>query len=417
MGESKVNHGCAFCNNFNLEEIINFGEMALAGSFLKEDQFETEEKFFMRVGFCKDCYAVQILDSIDPDTMFRNYFYFSSSIRTLKDHFQAYADEMKERFLTSHSSKVLEFGCNDGVLLKPLADLDIETVIGIDPAENVISTIKDPRIDTICDYFNEKVADDILQKYDSVDLVIANNAYAHIDDIQGTTKAVKKVLNKDGVFVFEVHYLGGVIEGLQYDMIYHEHIYYYSLLSLIEHFNRYNMTVFDIKPIQIHGGSYRFYICNKGSKFSNTISSAVKELKAIEIQKKYNSLETYKAFSGNIHELKKDLICLLSSLKENGKSIVGYGASGRANTIIQFCDLGGDIIDYMIDDAPAKHGFYTPGSHLEIRSNDCLYGDNPPDYVIVFAWAFFDEIKEKNKEYLNNGGKFILPLPKVSVFS
>lgn len=415
MKFGKFSKNCAFCESSNLDLIMDFGKMALAGGFLKEKDFEKEPKFKMRMAFCNDCHAVQIIDSIKPDLMFKDYFYFSSSIKTLREHFINYASEVTERFININHSSVLEFGCNDGILLKPLADLGIKTIIGVDPADNVISTIDDSRINTICDYFNENISKKILQDYGKIDLVMANNAYAHIDKIQETTRAIKNVLSKDGVFVFEVHYLGVVIDELQYDMIYHEHIYYYSLLSAINHFKRYSMKVFDVKELPIHGGSYRFYVCNEHGKHASHISKNINKVLDKEIKKGYNSFDTFKEFSLNVKRVKNDLMILLEKLKSKGKKIAGYGASGRANTMIQYCGIDNNLVDYMIDDADAKQGFFTPGSHLEIRSNKALY-ENPPDYVIVFAWTFFDEIKSKNEKYIENGGKFIIPLPEVSIY-
>ena len=413
----KLEKNCAFCNGNEIYIIMNFGEMALAGGFLKKKDFKKEPKFLMRLGFCNQCYAVQIVDAISPDLMFKDYFYFSSSILTLKNHFYEYAKEVTSRFLQPETSKVLEFGCNDGVLLKPLADNNIKTVIGVDPAENIISTINDERIITICDYFTENVAEQVLKNYGEIDLVMANNAYAHINDIQGTTRAVKKVLSINGVFVFEVHYLGHVIEGLQYDMIYHEHIYYYSILSAINHFKKYEMTIFDVKPQKIHGGSYRFHVCNDSGLNASNISEEVRMLIKSEKDRGYHLLDTYKKFSTNINKIRDDLMSLITEIKSKGKSIVGYGASGRANTMIQFCGLTKEHIDYMIDDSPAKLDYFTPGSHFEIKSRSMLEGNNSPDYVIIFAWTFLDEIKSKNNHYLKQGGNFIIPLPFVYMYS
>ena len=205
-----------------------------------------------------------MVDKIDPKILFQDYFYFSSSIKTLRDHFKEYASEISSRFLNISEATVVEFGCNDGVLLKPLADEGIKTVIGVDPAKNVISTIDDDRIKIIRDFFNEKSAEKIVRKFGKVDMIMANNVYAHIADIQGTTRAIKHSKN-NGVFVFEVHYLDKVVNEMHYDFIYHEHLFYYSLLSVTEHFKRYQMTIFDIKFIPIHGGSIRFYVCNSNS--------------------------------------------------------------------------------------------------------------------------------------------------------
>ncbi len=396
--------------------MMDFGRVGLAGGFLKPEQFATERTFPMRLHFCKNCHAVQVTDKIPADVMFRDYFYFSSSIGTLRDHFREYASEVTRRFLHPANATVLEFGCNDGVLLRPLADLGIRTVIGVDPASNVVATIDDSRIKVVNDYFTETVARNIIADYGHVDLIMANNVYAHIPDIQGTTRAVAAALHADGVFAFEVHYLGRVIDELQYDMIYHEHLYYYSLLSVMNHLARHDLMVFDIKPIPIHAGSIRFYACKKGSRHSASVSAAVTALAAEERARGFDRYETFLAFSDTVAAHRDKLIGLLNGLRTQGKRIAGYGASGRANTMIQYCDIGHEHLDYMIDDAPAKIGFYTPKSHFEIRSSSVLGSANPPDYLLVFAWSFFDEIRKRNASYLERGGRMILPLPKVSMF-
>ena len=407
---------CSFCDSKRLGLVMDFGEVGLAGAFLKPEQFATERTFPMRLHFCRDCYAVQVTDKVPPDVMFQNYFYFSSSIGTLRDHFQHYATEVTQRFLDPAKATVLEFGCNDGVLLRPLADQGIRTVIGVDPASNVVATIDDARIKVVNNYFTEEVARKIVADYGYVDLIMANNVYAHIPDIQGTTRAVAAALGPDGVFAFEVHYLGKVIDEMQYDMIYHEHLYYYSLLSVMNHLARYDMMVFDIKPIPIHAGSIRFYACKKGSKHSGSVSQAVKALEAEERARGFDRYETFLQFSDTVAAHRAKLVELLDDLRRRGHSIAGYGASGRANTIIQYCGINHDHLDYMIDDAPAKAGYFTPKSHFEIFPSSILQGDNPPDYLLIFAWSFFDEIRKRNGSYLASGGRMILPLPEVSIF-
>lgn len=407
---------CSFCDSKRLGLVMDFGEVGLAGAFLKPEQFAAERTFPMRLHFCQDCHAVQVTDKIPPDVMFQNYFYFSSSIGTLRDHFAQYAAEVTERFLDPAKATVLEFGCNDGVLLRPLADQGIRTVIGVDPASNVVATIDDIRIKVVNSYFTEEIADKIVADYGHVDLIMANNVYAHIPDIQGTTRAVAAALQPDGVFAFEVHYLGKVIDGMQYDMIYHEHLYYYSLLSAMNHLARYDMMVFDIKPIPIHAGSIRFYACKKGSRHSVSVSPAVKALEAEERARGFDRYETFLEFSNTVAAHRAKLIELLIDLRRQGHSIAGYGASGRANTIIQYCGINHDHLDYMIDDAPAKAGYYTPKSHFEIFPGSILEGGNAPDYLLIFAWSFFDEIRKRNADYLAKGGRMILPLPEVSIF-
>lgn len=407
---------CGICNGADLSLIIDFGEFALAGAFLKSKDFKKEKKFPMRLYFCNNCFTVQIVDILDPKILFKDYFYFSSSIETLRSHFKQYARDVTSRFLDPLKSTVLELGCNDGVLLKPLADLGIKNVIGVDPAKNVISNINDNRIIIKNDYLNEQVAHEVLIQFGKVDMVLANNVYAHIDNIQGTTNIIKNVLNDNGVFIFEVHYLDKVIQEMHYDFIYHEHLYYHSVLSLTEHFKRYHMKIFDIKPISIHGGSLRFYVCKNNSHHALQTSEVVKSLLIEEQKKGYDKFISFQHFSNKISTIKKDLINLLKKLKSKGHTIAGYGASGRANTILQYCGIGQDLISYMIDDAPAKQGYFTPGTHLEIFPSSILLEKKPPDYIVVFAFSFFDEILKKNKDYIDSGGRMILPIPNVKIY-
>jgi SAM-dependent methyltransferase len=332
----------------------------------------------------------------------------------LRDHFEDYATEVVSRFLEPKNSSVLEFGCNDGVLLRPLAGHGIKTLIGVDPASNIISTINDERINVINDFFTEETSKRVVEKFGKVDMVLANNVFAHIPDICGVTRAIRDVLSNDGVFIFEVHYLGKIIQGMQYDMIYHEHLYYYSLLALEKHFQKHDMVVFDVKPIPIHGGSMRYYVCKKDSVYSKNISTRVELLRKEEFAIGYDKPETYQDFAKRVQLTRKKLTDVLDSLCKKGRTIAGYGASGRANTIIQYCNIDKSYINYMIDDAPAKKGFYTPGSHLEIFSNDILR-INPPDYLLIFAWSFINEIAAKCENYMNQGGKLLIPLPEVRI--
>jgi len=394
---------------------MDFGKVALAGGFLRPSEFPDEQRFWLRLSFCKVCFAVQVPDRVDAEILFRDYFYFSSAIGTLRNHFETYAREVAERFLQPSASVVVEFGCNDGVLLKPMADLGVGKVIGVDPAGNVLATIDDPRLTLVEAFFDVGTATRIVAESGRADVVMANNVYAHIPDIREATRAVSAVLKDDGVFIFEVHYLGKVLEEMQYDMIYHEHLYYYSLLSAIEHFARHDMQVFDVKPIPIHGGSLRFYVARQGSRHAAAVTPAVSRLIEDERRRGYDRYETFLDFSSQVERHRADLMALLKRLRAEGKRIAGYGASGRANTIIQYCGIDESHIDFMIDDAPAKIGFHTPGSHLEIKSRAVLDEPGRPDYLLVFAWSFFNEIRRRNQKYLDSGGKMILPLPRLQI--
>ncbi len=414
MSQSLVAFKCAFCGGNSLTEVLDLGTVALAGGFLQPGQFSEEPTFPLRVHFCNECLAVQVVDIVDPKLMFGNYFYFSSQIKTLRDHFVDYATEVVSRFLDAPNSTVLEFGCNDGVLLRPLANQDVRTLIGVDPATNIVATINDSRVNVINDFFTEKVAGQILERFGKVDMVVANNVFAHIPDICGVTRAVRDVLADDGVFIFEVHYLGNIIQGMQYDMIYHEHLYYYSLLALEKHFCRHGMVVFDVKPVPIHGGSMRYYVSKEGSSHARGISTRVELLRKEELEVGYDRPETYAKFAQNVAQRRDKLMEVLNKLRAKGRRVAGYGASGRANTIIQYCGIDHTHLAYMIDDAPAKTGFFTPGSHFEIHNNSVLKTD-PPDYLLVFAWSFINEIAAKCENYMDDGGRLLVPLPEVRI--
>jgi SAM-dependent methyltransferase len=408
---------CAFCESGQMHLIIDFGRVALAGAFVSAEQFAEEQRFPMRLYFCESCYAVQLVDVVDAKILFKNnsYFYFSSAIPTLVEHFRDYATEVTARFLEPASATVIEIGCNDGILLKPLADQGIRRVVGVDPATNIVQTINDSRINIVNDFFSESTADKIAESYGKADLIVANNVYAHISDIRGLTQGIDNILKDDGVFVFEVHYLEKVLRGLQYDMIYHEHLYYYSLIALINHFERFGMVIFDVKAIPIHAGSMRYYVCKKGSKYAQNISQRVNLLKQSELKMGLDRRETFTNFAANIALRKERLMDLLERIRAKGKTIAGYGASGRANTIIQYCGINHNHLEYMIDDAPAKAGFYTPGSHFLIHPSSVLKSESRPDYLLVLAWSYFNEIAERCGDFLAGGGRLIQPLPEVRI--
>ena len=412
---AKKGKKCAFCGSSALSEVIDFGTVAVAGAFLKKEEFAKEKKYPLVIVFCTKCFAVQVRDHVDPKVLFAHDFYFSSAIKTLRDHFIEYAGEITARFLPQpKKAVVVEFGSNDGVLLKPLADQGIGTVIGVDPAANIVKTVDDKRLTIVNDFFTVPVAKQLIKKHGKADLVCANNVYAHISDINGVTDAVHTLLKDDGVFIFEVHYLGKIIEGMQYDMMYHEHIYYYSLIALQNHLARHGMVIFDLKPIPIHGGSIRYYAAKKGSHHARSISPRVGTLRAQELALGYDTPALYAQFASRVAEKKQKLMTLLDALSKKGRTVAGYGASGRANTIIQYCGITDKHLAYIIDDAPAKQGLYTPGSHLPIRNAEILKTD-APGYLLVFALSFFDEIAAKHSAYIENGGRMIVPLPEVRV--
>ena len=386
---------CAFCGS-HTTEVMHFGDVALAGGFLREEGFAAERKYPLSLAFCEECFLLQVPQRVDPVTMFGDYFYFSSAIGTLRTHFAQYAGEIVERFAPQ---TVVEIGCNDGVMLKPLADLGVKRLVGVDPASNVTAAINDPRIEVVNACFGKGVVPG------SADVVIANNVFAHIADVNGATEAIAKLIGKTGVFVFEVNRLDSMIADLQYDWVYHEHLFYYSSLALSRHFERHGLEIFDLKRIGTHAGSIRYYVAKKGARPQ---SVRVEEQRDKDLWHGLNSVDRFHRFADDARAHRDELRALVGEARGRGDTVAGYGACGRANTMLQFCGLGAEDVAYIVDDAPAKHGFYTPGSHIPIRPSAALA--EQPETLIVFAWSFLPEIMGRCADYR---GEMVIPLPHI----
>ncbi len=408
---------CRFCQSKNLVKILDLGNVPLAGGFLREEQFSEEKFYSLDLNFCKDCTLVQVSNVVPAETLFRNYFYFSSSIKTLVEHMANYAQETNERFLEDRKNpSVFELGCNDGILLKPFAAMGVKAV-GVDLATNVVNSIDSKDIIVINDFFGETLALRVKEEYGLFDAFVSSYSFAHIDDMVDVMKGAKTLLKEDGVFIFEVYYLGTLIDEMQYDMIYHEHLSYYSLKTLTIFLKRFGMEIFDVKFIPgVRSGAVRFYARNVGKR-SEKISSAVMELSEYEKEKAFEEVETYLDYAQKVNDTREQLLALLDRLKDEGKTIIGYGASGRGTTIMNYCGIDNRYLDYVVDDAPAKHGFFTPGTHVAIKPWDFTKQSKFPEYALLFAWSFINEVKKKRSDYLRQGGKFIVPLPEVKVIA
>jgi len=372
---------------------MSFGTVALAGAFLKPDQFKGEKRYPLTLQFCEKCHLAQTGESIAPPAMFENYFYFTGAIKTMREHFQRYAGEIMLRF---HPESVLEIGCNDGTLLRVLQKLGVKRLLGVDPAKNV--TPDDLPI--VNDYFGMAFADSHAARYD---LILANNVFAHIEDINGVCAAAEKLLAPKGSLVIEVNRLDSLISELAYDWIYHEHHFYYSLLTLGAMLRRHGLEVYDCTRINTHAGSMRYYISRAGE---HEPTRWVIQQMEYELWLGLNMLDAYRIFSLRASDHRDKLRALV---RASGR-VAGYGACGRTNTMLQYARLGTEDIAYIVDDAPAKHGFYTPGTHIPVVSAERLASD-PPDALIVFAWSFMPEIAPKLRSF---DGKVFVPLPFIS---
>ena len=417
IGKFTRRNTCRFCQGVNLSEILDLGNVPLAGGFIKEKDFRHEEYYPLILSFCQDCYLVQVNNVIPAEVLFKNnYFFFSSAIGTLVSHFKDYAREVYERFLKVISQPtILEIGCNDGVLLRPFAHLGVRA-IGVDPATNVVKLIDSKDAIVINDFFTEKLAFQIKEKHGLVDAIVSSFSLAHIDDMVDVMKGIKHLLKDEGVFIFEIYYLGTLIDELQYDMIYHEHMSYYSIVTLIKFLKKFDIEIMDVKYIPwVRSGSVRFYARNIGKR-SEDISPSVADMIEYERNKGFDGVEVYAEYAKKVNDTKSQLLSLLGRLKKEGKTIIGYGASGRGTIIMNYCGIDNRYLDYVVDDAPAKQGFFTPGTHVPIKPWDFVKKSKFPDYIVLFAWAFTDEVIKKRQDYIQNGGKFIIPLPQVRIF-
>lgn len=407
IGEYKYFNTCRFCGSKNVQMVIDLGLMPLAGGFIKNFKQKNQEKFYpLQLNFCHDCFLLQVNSSVTPDILFKDYFYFSSSIKTLADHFKKIAYELKSK-IYPEKGFVVEIGCNDGSFINALLDNGFKA-LGIDPARNVVRGAIKNKVPIINSYFTEKKAKDIVRKYGRANAIFGFHSMAHIENMHDVIRGVKHLLKKGGFLAMEVHYLKNLIEETQFDMIYHEHQFYYSYLSLTNFFKQYRMEIFDIRQYEVRAGSIMFYVQN--TKGGRKISDSVKKLIVEELDLGLNKIKTYIKFSKKITLRKRQLLNLLSKLKNKNKKIVGYGASGRGTIIANYCGLQ-NYLEYVVDDAKSKHGAFLPGTHHEIFPSSKIIKDKA-DYAVLFAWPFLKEVRSKNQDFK---GKFIVPLPKVKI--
>ncbi len=391
-------------------KFMEFGEMPLAGGFLTNEQIENEQKVPLDVYFCPKCGLVQILDIINPEVLFSNYFYMSSVIKSLSEHFRDYSIFLQKNYLKENGAKLLEFGCNDGVLLQYLHNQPNIEAYGIDPSKNILEIAINKGFKVWNDYFCTNSANYILSEKGEFDVITGSNVFAHIDDIHEIIKAAKILLKKNGVFIVEVHYLKDLIDSFQYDTIYHEHLCYYSVTALKNIFALHDLKIIEVQHLPMHGGGIRVVSCRNTADLEEKpeVANFLEQEKTITLKElqKFGKLSVNHKFS---------LFQFLKELKSENKKIVGYGAPGRGTILLNYAEIDNSVLDYIVDVSPLRAGKLMPGVHIPIFLPDKAR-QNPPDYFLVIAWNYAQSIMEQEEVLHKKGTKFIVPFPEIKVF-
>lgn len=413
---------CRMCGSKRLVKVWSFGETPLANAYLKPEDIGRggEEPFAsLDIYYCRDCCLAQMLDVVDPNVLFENYLYVSSTSPSFVKHFEDYAGHLIDRFKLNAESLVVDIGSNDGILLKPLKAAGVK-VLGIDPAENLAAMANEAGIETIADFFTPELARRLAAERGRADVISANNVFAHTDGVDIFVEAVKRLLSPRGVFVFEVQYLGDLIEKKLFDIIYHEHLCYYSVHPLVEFFAGCGMEVFDVERLPVHGGSLRVYVQFEGGPYDRP-SERITEILHEEKVQALTTLAPYQQFAARVASNKEKLQRILREIKAEGKKIVGYGAPAKATTLCYALGIDGDVLDYIVDDdKKIKQGLLMPGTHIPIVSPDYLYkpfdtAQGKPDYCLILAWNFAEQIRKNHRRFEEQGGRFIIPVPEPKI--
>ena len=399
---------CRLCDGQKLILVMPILPSPIADAFVGPDKKDQVQPLIpLDLYQCQDCGHAQNLDIVNPDLLFRDYIFRTSNSAGLVKHFGQYADEVARDFNLSANSLVLEIGSNDGTLLQFFKDKNMR-VQGIDPALNIAKLASEDGIPTVPDFFTAELAEKIFQDQGPAKLVLANNVFAHADQLEDVTQGIATILDRDGVFVFEVSYLLDIIDNFVFDTVYHEHLSYHSVDPFSRFFSKHGLHLFNIQRNQSKGGSFRGFVQRAGGPHSE--ERIIREMIEEETRRGLHQPKIFQEYENRILAYKSTLLEYLGEARKEGKSVVGYGASTTVTTLMYHYELF-DKLDYLIDDNTVKHGLYSPGCHLEVKPSSVLY-EEKPDVVVVLAWQYANPIVSKHQRYTKNGGKFVIPLPQ-----
>lgn len=388
-------------------KFFSLGRMPLVNAFLEKKDIPKEKKFDLSIGFCPNCYLVQLIKTVDPKDLFRNYLYFSSVTQTILQHSKKTSEDFIKRFKLSSNTLVFEIGSNDGVHLQFYKNKGIP-VLGIDPAKNIAKVANKKGIPTLAEFFNLKLAKKLVgRKKIKADIVYGANVFAHVPQIVDFVKGVKEILKENGTAIFEFPYVRGLFEN-KFDTIYHEHVFYYSFIALENLFSKVSLEIYDVEHISMQGGSLRIFISHKGQF---PLSQTVTNLSKKEKQDGFANIDTYRKIDKNIQAVKKELISLLQKLKAEKKTIAGYAVPAKGVILLHYFGIK-KYLNFIVDKSPAKQGLYVPGVHMVINNPSKIQNDTP-DYLLILAWNIKGEVLSQYQWYKNKGGKFIIPIPKI----
>jgi SAM-dependent methyltransferase len=402
---------CRSCGSTDASHILDLGQQPLANNLLTPaDLAKQEPKFPLRLAVCKSCWMLQITDLVPPVELFSEYLYFSSFSDLMLRHSREACDGYMKEFGLNGQSLVVEVASNDGYLLQNFVKAKVPC-LGIEPAANIAKIAREKGIETLVEFFGKKIASDLAAKNRQADLILGNNVFAHAPDTNDFVAGLKTLLKPKGRIALEFPYGADFIEHTEFDTIYHEHVFYFTLTALKPLFERHGLTLFRVQRLPIHGGSLRLFAGHTGA---HAVEKSVTDLLAEETCKGVNAIGYYEGFANQVRALKDDLVALLAKLKKEGKSIAAYGASAKGSTLLNYYGVGAETLDFVADRSTYKQGRLTPGTHIPIVPPEELL-KRKPDYMLLLTWNFADEILAQQKLYRDAGGKFIVPIPKVKV--